>query len=162
MGWALIGKRLVPDTTYKTFRGQIREIVSYIREDVFCDRALPEHYHEAIDEFERLDSIWVSKQRLVGADKADKDMANELANLQITQLALPTALQSLYDNAINIKGGGPVTRFPKYGMVTTRTLTDDNRLIATRNVAYDRGFMISQVDSSSCSVDYGVSMSRVS
>ena len=101
LSWALVGKKEIPSSTGKNYLDQTREIVKYLRNQVFVGKAMPKEYEEGINEFEKkekgiaeiIDSDW-------------KTAAEELANLKINQLTRQAPVEVLYDIAIYFKNKG--------------------------------------------------------
>ncbi len=91
LGWALVGKDLVPDSAGGEYLQQTEAIVDYLKGTVF-KTGVPAVYREAITEFE---SQKKKLATLVGKDW--KSAAEQLSNLKINQMTRQTPVEALYD-----------------------------------------------------------------
>jgi MoxR-like ATPase len=92
MGWALVSKEVIPNSTNKNYLDQTEEIVNYIKNEVFKDQKVDKTYQEAIDEFDKKkDSI----KELMTSDW--KEASEQLASLKITQLTRQNTADVIYD-----------------------------------------------------------------
>lgn len=94
--WALVTKKILPDSTNKNYLQQTEQIITHLKEQVFAGREMPPEYQAAIAEFES------QKEELRPlAESSDetkwKPAAERFANLQITQLTRQSRDEVLYD-----------------------------------------------------------------
>jgi MoxR-like ATPase len=97
LGWALVGKDLVPNSAGNEYLQQTEAIVDYLKGTVF-KTGVPAVYREAISEFE---SQKKKLTALVGKDW--QSAAEQLANLKINQMTRQTPVEALYDILIRFQ-----------------------------------------------------------
>jgi len=103
VGWALVNKDSIPNSTSKNYLQQTQELAKYVTDEVFRDAdSVPVEYQEAVDEFE---SYFANNfqgktdaeiSTLLGGGVWQK-YAQELGDLKINQLTRQTPSEVLYD-----------------------------------------------------------------
>jgi len=92
LGWSLVSKETIPDSTSKNYLDQTEIMVNYIKDEIFKGQKLDKTYQDAINEFKKekdnikelMDSDW---------EKA----AEKLEKLKINNLCRQTPADALYD-----------------------------------------------------------------
>ena len=91
VGWKLVSREIIPDSTSKNYLEQTEIIISHIKKEIFQDQPIPPIYQEAIDEFESQRS---DIAKIIDSDW--KSAADKLEKLQITQLARESPVEAMY------------------------------------------------------------------
>ncbi|MFH1626993.1 MAG: hypothetical protein ABH971_02780 [bacterium] len=91
-GWALVSKKVIPESLNKNYIEQTEVIIDKLKEEVFKGMKLPNVYSEAIAEFES------KKNELVRLMSEDwQKIVEPLSKLKITQLTRQTISEVIYD-----------------------------------------------------------------
>ena len=102
LGWALVSKENIPNSTSKNYLQQTQELAKYLTNEVFKDKTVSQEYEDAISEFEDYyQQNFAGKnndqiRELLGGDNWQK-YAQELADLKINQLTRQSPTEALYD-----------------------------------------------------------------
>jgi SOS response regulatory protein OraA/RecX len=152
MGWALVSKEVIPNSTSKNYLDQTETIVNYIKNEVFKDQKVDRIYQEAIDEFnKKKDSI----KKLMASDW--KEASKQLEELKITQLTRQNPAEVVYDILLMKEKNN------EYILPSTRTWTksrnSDGRLVYVGDAGSD-GSVVSSSTPADSSGSLGVSVSR--
>ena len=152
MGWALVSKEVIPNSTSKNYLNQTETIVNYIKNEVFKDKKVDRIYQEAIDEFnKKKDNI----KELMTSDW--KKASEQLANLKITQLTRQNPAEVVYDILLMKEKND---KYILSGIYTwTKSRLSDGWLVFVGNAAYNGSDVYSLTPVSSHS-SLGVSVSR--
>lgn len=92
LGWSLVSKEVIPNSTSKNYLEQTEIMVSYIQTEVFKGQKPDKVYQEAIDEFNKKKG---DIKDLISADW--KKASEELEQLKITKLTRPNPAEVIYD-----------------------------------------------------------------
>ncbi len=97
LGWKLVLKDVIPDSTSKNYIQQTEVLISYLKNETFKGRELPKEYTDAIVEFEE------QKAAIVERIKGDEwqDAAPWLADLAITKLTRESPVEVMYRLILN-------------------------------------------------------------
>lgn len=90
--WALVSKRVLPDSTSKNYLSQTQVIADYLKNSVFAHRPIPADYEAAFTEFER-------KKYDISALMSSnwQEAARMLSELKLNQLARRSPVEAVYD-----------------------------------------------------------------
>lgn len=96
LGWALVSKEVIPDSTSKNYLGQTEVLANYIKNQLFLGMPIPSQWQEALDEF------WAKKDLIYPLVSSTdellwKDAAKQLSELKLNRLARQTPTEVLYD-----------------------------------------------------------------
>ena len=109
-GWALVSKKLLPQSTSKNYAQQTELMVARLKDNVFKDMEIPEEYEEAFQEWEQVKQKNKNIQELLrNPDNPKYDWqqaAKELVKLKITQLTRQSIQEIIYDLALDYDKNG--------------------------------------------------------
>lgn len=91
VGWKLVSREIIADSTSKNYLEQTEIIISHIKKEIFQGQPIPPIYQKAIDEFESQKS---DIAKIIDSDW--KSAADKLEKLQITQLARESPVEVMY------------------------------------------------------------------
>ncbi len=132
LGWALISKEVIPNSTGKKYLEQTEEIAKYLETRVFKDRVMPEEYQEAINEFKQVkDGIKI----ISGTNYTWELAAQKLEQLKINQLFRQTPSEVLYDILLKKEKTGEYLLSHIYTWTSRRA--SDGRLVFVGNFGVD-------------------------
>ena len=150
--WVLISKDVIPNSLSKNYLQQTEVIASYIKNEVFKDKELPDVYQEAIDEFESkkagiqsvLSSYW-------------KEAAKQLSELKINQLVRQLPVENMYDLVMYFKNNKKRLLEGKYTWTSRRA--SSGKLVSVGHFDSD-GASVAYWTPGSVNGRLGVSFSR--
>jgi hypothetical protein len=132
-GWALVTQECIPGSNNKNYLHQTEQLLDHIRDGMFRDRELPQPYKEAIDAFtawKQLNFSGKTKKQMTallrGPEKAR--YAQELVDLQISQLLRPSAAETFFD-IMTVVNATHDTRMLEQMYAWTSTRSSAGRLV---------------------------------
>src|SRR4030042_5057798 len=94
LAWALVSKEVIPSSTNQNYLEQTQAIADYLKEVVFKNKALPDNYKEAIEEFEQ------GKDAIEAEIESDwQGAAKKLSALRLNQITRQKPVEAIYDLA---------------------------------------------------------------
>ena len=94
LAWALVSKEVIPSSTNQNYLEQTQAIADYLKDVVFKNKALPDNYKEAIEEFER------GKDAIETEIESDwQGATKKLAALRLNQITRQKPVEAIYDLA---------------------------------------------------------------
>lgn len=130
-GWALVSKKVIPESTSKNYLEQTESIIEYIKTEGFADK--PE-WQEAIQEFER-EKAGIAGIVTSSTESEWKEAARKLEALKINQLTRQSPTEAIYDLALHFQNTG--TRLMDSMYTWTKRRSSDGGLILVGNFASD-------------------------
>lgn len=117
VGWALVSKDVIPNSTSKNYHQQTEVLADYVRSKVFHGETVPAEYEAALTEWDaEKDEI----AALVGTNW--QEAAKRLEALQITQLTRQSPADVLYDGLMRLQARNECLLGGKFTWTKRRTL----------------------------------------
>lgn len=124
--WALVSKELIPGSEGTKYIEQTQEIISYLKNNVFKNRTLPENIQGAIDEFETKKDKLKEIIEDCGSEGGMEKAANALTELKITKILRPTPVEVFYDACLlHQKNGEKLIKDSSMAALTSKTDSED-------------------------------------
>ncbi len=116
VGWSLVSKDVLPDSTSKNYVEQTDVLADYLRNKVFRGETVPSEYEAALEEW---DVEKADITALVGTNW--QEAAQRLEKLQITQLTRQSPADVLYDGLMRLQARSERLLESKYTWTKRRT-----------------------------------------
>ena len=124
MGWALVGKTFVSDSTSKNYFGQTKALLSYLDGTVYKEiDEMPTEVLNAIDDYAK-----TANEELAAMDRDPRKAARFLIGSTINQLFRQTPVEALYDMVMYYDVGGHQPLLQDKS-ISTAGLTTDGRIV---------------------------------
>lgn len=154
LGWALVAKNVIPDSTNKNFINQTAILAGYLKDKVFKGGPLPKQYQEAIGEFEKKK---VALEQLIGSNW--QKAAKQLSELKLTRLTRQSPTEVIYDLLVLFQSGPNKDRLLEKTQTWTGRLSSYGKLVCVGGFDVG-GAIVSSWNPDVSNDDIGVSFSR--
>ncbi len=113
-GWRLTTPEIIENSTDKNYLEQTETLITYITEEVFKNKELPQEYKDAIEEFNNLNTPEFQQKVKSSTGSEWKEAAKQLSELKINQLTRENYSEIIYRLAIQEKKTGKKNLESKY------------------------------------------------
>ncbi len=144
LGWKLVSKELIPNSTSKNYLEQTSVLADYVRAMYDDDSKAPDEVKDALLEWNRLkhdpQKFAELQKNTVSAEEAEwKSAASTLESLKLTQLFRESFIEWFYRTALNERATGERLLPNKYSW--TKSRASDGHFVNAGNFDDDGGYV---------------------